>query len=60
MRAATAGERRLNPGLPAMDWRELDFVLLLPDCERTQPVEGNGWENVVFQLEDDEEDGNAE
>ena len=50
----------MNPGLPAMDWRELDFVLLLPDCERTQPVEGNGWENVVFQLEDDEEDGNAE
>jgi hypothetical protein len=38
-----------------MDWRELDFVLLSPDCERTPSPERTGWETVVFELEDDEE-----
>ena len=37
-----------------MDWRDLDFILSSPDCERTTPVERTGWETVVFELEDDE------
>ena len=39
-----------------MDWRELDFVLLSPDCERTSSLERTGWETVVFELEDVEND----
>lgn len=39
-----------------MDWRELDFVLVSPDCERTPSLERTGWESVVFELEDDGED----
>lgn len=37
-----------------MDWRDLDFILSSPDCERPARVERTGWESVVFELEDDE------
>lgn len=44
----------------AMAWTDYDFIRDSPEPEREEPVHRTGWETVIFNLDEEEPQADAE